>query len=163
MKKLTMKKLLFIFCLAFIGMTLNSNAQNLTQTPVPAEEPIDPNGPVITFDSLVVDFGTIDQGSDPLRVATFTNTGKKPLHITNCKGSCGCTVPKCPTTPIMPGEKGTMKVRYDTKRTGRISKTVTVKSNANNGTITLKVVGHINANQAPAAMPANTGGPVIGQ
>ena len=158
-----MKKLLFIFCLAFIGLTLNSNAQNLTQTPVPAEEPVDPNGPVITFDSLVVDFGTIDQNSDPIRIATFTNTGKKPLHITNCKGSCGCTVPKCPTTPIMPGEQGTMKVRYDTKRPGRIYKTVTVKSNANNGTITLKVVGHVNTTQAPAAIPPKTSGPVIGQ
>ena len=163
MKKFTMKKLLFIFCLALIGITLNSNAQNLTETSIPAEEPVDPNGPVITFDSLVVDFGTIDQDSDPFRIAVFTNTGKKPLHITNCKGSCGCTVPKCPTTPIMPGEKGEMKVRYDTKRTGRISKTVTVKSNANNGTVTLKVVGHINAKKAPAAMPANTGGPVMGQ
>ncbi len=163
MKKFTMKKLFIISCLALFGLTLNSNAQDLTQTPSPAEESVDPNGPVITFDSLVVDFGTIDQGSDPFRIATFTNTGKKPLHITNCKGSCGCTVPKCPTTPIMPGEQGTMKVRYDTKRTGRISKTVTVKSNANNGTITLKVVGHINANQAPEAMPANTGGPVMGQ
>ena len=156
-----MKKLLFSFCLAFIGMTFTSNAQDLTQTTVPTEETVDPNGPVISFDTLVVDFGTIDQGSDPFRVAAFTNTGKKPLHITNCKGSCGCTVPKCPTTPIMPGEQGEMKVRYDTKRVGRISKTVTVKSNANNGTVTLKVVGTINASQAPEAMPAKTVGPVM--
>ena len=156
-----MKKLLFIVCLTIFGFTFKSNAQVDPQTST--EEPVDPNGPVITFDTLVVDFGTIDQGSDPFRIATFTNTGKKPLHITTCSGSCGCTVPKCPDTPIMPGEKGKMKVRYDTKRTGRISKTVTVKSNANNGTITLKVVGHINANQAPEAMPANTGGPVMGQ
>jgi hypothetical protein len=63
----------------------------------------------------------------------------------------------------MPGETGEMKVRYDTKRTGRISKSVTVKSNANNGTVTLKVVGLINATKAPEAMPANTGGPVMGQ
>jgi len=110
-----------------------------------------------------VDFGTIDQGSDPFRIATFTNTGKKPLHITTCSGSCGCTVPKCPDTPIMPGEKGKMKVRYDTTRTGRISKTVTVKSNANNGTVTLRVVGMINAKKAKPAMEPNTGGPVMGQ
>tara|TARA_Y100000766_G_C18888171_1_gene597004 strand:+ start:678 stop:1157 length:480 start_codon:yes stop_codon:yes gene_type:complete len=159
-----MKKLLFSFCLAFLGMTLISNGQNSsTDSPPSNEETIDPNGPVISFDTLIVDFGTIDQGSDPFRYAVFTNTGKKPLHITNCKGSCGCTVPKCPTTPIMPGEKGEMKVRYDTKRVGRISKTVTVKSNAKNGTVTLKVVGNINATKAPEAMPANTGGPVVGQ
>ena len=157
-----MKKILTLLCIALIGISLNVSAQS-PQTSETNEEAIDPNGPVISFDSLVVDFGTIDQGSDPFRVATFTNTGKKPLHITNCKGSCGCTVPKCPTTPIMPGETGEMKVRYDTKRTGRISKSVTVKSNANNGTVTLKVVGLINATKAPEAMPANTGGPVMGQ
>jgi hypothetical protein len=159
-----MKKLLFSFCFAFFAMTLISNGQNPSSNlPVSSEETVDPNGPVISFDTLVVDFGTIDQGSDPFRVAVFTNTGKKPLHITNCKGSCGCTVPKCPTTPIMPGEKGEMKVRYDTKRVGRISKTVTVKSNSKNGTVTLKVIGTINATKAPEAMPANTGGPVMGQ
>ncbi|MBI34638.1 MAG: hypothetical protein CMP67_04660 [Flavobacteriales bacterium] len=156
-----MKKLLFIVCLTNFGFTFNSNAQVDPQTST--EEPVDPNGPVITFDTLVVDFGTIDQGSDPFRIATFTNTGKKPLHITTCSGSCGCTVPKCPDTPIMPGEKGKMKVRYDTNRTGRISKTVTVKSNANNGTVTLRVVGMINAKQAKPAMEPNTGGPVMGQ
>ena len=63
----------------------------------------------------------------------------------------------------MPGEEGEMKVRYDTKRVGRISKTVTVKSNSKDGTVTLKIVGTINATQAPSAMPANTGGPVMGQ
>lgn len=155
-----MKKLLFTFCLAFLGLALNTNAQT---APAPAEQAVDPNGPVISFDTLVVDFGTIDQGSDPFRTLMFTNTGKKPLHITTCKGSCGCTVPQCPTTPIMPGEQGELKVRYDTKRVGRISKTVTVKSNATNGTITIRVVGTINATQAPPAMEPKTTGPVVGQ
>lgn len=146
-----MKKLLFTLCIAVFGLSLNTQAQD-----APA---VDPNGPKIEFDTTVVDFGTIDQGSDPFRVVQFTNTGKKPLHITNCKGSCGCTVPSCPTTPIMPGEKGELKVRYDTKRVGRISKTVTVKSNATNGTVTLRITGTVNATQAPAAFPSNNGGP----
>ncbi len=151
-----MKKLLFTVCLAFLGLAMNAQT---TPPAAPAAE-VDPNGPVIKFDADVVDFGTIEQKSDPFRVVMFTNTGKKPLHITNCKGSCGCTVPQCPTTPIMPGEQGELKVRYDTNRVGRISKTVTVKSNANNGTVTLKVVGTINATKAPEAMPSNQGGPV---
>lgn len=149
-----MKKLLFTFCIAFLGLTINTNAQNAEPT-----EAVDPNGPVISFDTTVVDFGTIDQGSDPFRVLMFTNTGKKPLHITTCKGSCGCTVPQCPTTAIMPGEQGELKVRYDTKRVGSITKTVTVKSDANNGTITLRVVGTINATKAPEAFPAVNSGP----
>lgn len=149
-----MKKLLFAFCIAFLGMTLNTQAQT-----APATETVDPNGPVITFDTTVVDFGTINKGDDPFRVLQFTNTGKKPLHITNCKGSCGCTVPQCPTTPIMPGEKGDLKVRYDTKRVGNINKTVTVKSNATNGTIYLKVRGKILDVKTEPAMPEIKTGP----
>lgn len=144
-----MKK--YLFALLIVCFGLNVNAQDPT--------PVDPNGPKIEFDSTIVDFGTIKQNSDPFRVVTFKNTGKKPLHITTCKGSCGCTVPTCPTTPIMPGESGELKVRYDTKRIGRISKTVTVKSNAINGTITLKVTGLVEKDAAPAAFPSNNTAP----
>ena len=156
-----MKKLLFTLCIAFLGTTINLQAQKATPEPTKAQavEEVDPNGPAISFDTLIVDFGTINKGDDPFRTVQFTNTGKKPLHITNCKGSCGCTVPKCPTTPIMPGEKGDLKVRYDTKRVGNINKTVTVKSNAINGTIYLKVKGKILDVKSEPAMPSNTGGP----
>ena len=150
-----MKKLLFALCITFLGTTINSQAQ----ADAPTAEEVDPNGPTISFDTSVVDFGTINKGDDPYRTVQFTNTGKKPLLITNCKGSCGCTVPKCPTTPIMPGEKGDLKVRYDTKRVGPISKTVTVKSNATNGTQYLKVKGKILDVTSEPAMPSNTGGP----
>lgn len=144
-----MKKLLFTFIIAIFG-TISVNAQ---------DAPVDPNGPKIEFDTTIVDFGTIKQNSDPFRTVNFKNTGKKPLHITTCQGSCGCTVPTCPTTPIMPGETGELKVRYDTKRIGRISKTVTVKSNATNGTITLRVTGLIEKEAAAPAFPSNTNGP----
>ena len=153
-----MKKLLFALCITFLGTNVNAQDQKATPKPAaeaatPAVEEVDPNGPAISFDTLVVDFGTINKGDDPFRTVQFTNTGKKPLHITNCKGSCGCTVPKCPTTPIMPGEKGDLKVRYDTKRVGNINKTVTVKSNAINGTIYLKVKGKILDVITEPAMP----------
>ena len=164
-----MKKLLFALCITFLGTTVNAQDQKASPKPAeaaavaptstPAVEEVDPNGPAISFDTLVVDFGTINKGDDPFRTVQFTNTGKKPLHITNCKGSCGCTVPQCPTTPIMPGEKGDLKVRYDTKRVGNINKTVTVKSNAINGTIYLKVKGKILDVITEPAMPTNTGGP----
>lgn len=154
-----MKKLLLTLCIAVFGIALNTQAQDQGTPAAPVE--VDPNGPVITFDTLVVDFGTINKGDDPYRTITFTNTGKKPLHITNCKGSCGCTVPDCPTTAIMPGESGEIKVRYDTKRVGNISKTVTVKSNAVNGTVYLKVVGKILDVATEPGLPTNSTGPAV--
>lgn len=119
----------------------------------------DPNAPVIEFEVDVVDFGTIEKNSDPIRIIKFKNTGKTPLIITNCKGSCGCTVPKCPKDAIQPGETGELQVRYDTGRVGPINKTVTVKSNASNGTVYIKVKGKVLDKAADDAFPTNGDGP----
>jgi len=100
----------------------------------------------IEFKKETIDYGKIENGSDGLRVFEFTNTGDAPLVITNVKSSCGCTVPKKPTAPIAPGEKGKIEVKYDTKRTGFIRKTVTVTSNATNvknGISYLKIKGEV--------------------
>ena len=90
------------------------------------------NGPMIQVDKEVHEYATIAQGANGECSFVVTNTGDAPLIITNCKGSCGCTVPKCDTTPIPPGQKSTVSVRYDTKRTGPINKSVTITSNAVN-------------------------------
>ncbi len=87
------------------------------------------DGPVMSFEQTVIDYGTIEQGSDPLRVFKFTNTGNEPLIIKRAKGSCGCTVPSYKKEPIMPGESSEIEVRYDTKRLGKFAKTVRIYTN----------------------------------
>lgn len=165
---ITMKNLLFTFCFAFLGLALAINTTAQT-TPAPDQQAVDPNGPILTFDSDTVDYGTIEQGSDPFRTVYFTNTGKKPLIIMSCKGSCGCTAPNCDKytgnngKQIMPGERGEFKVRYDTKRIGNVRKTVTVKSNSIEGTVTLKVFVNVTAVKTEPAIPPKTTGPVVGQ
>ena len=52
-------------------------------------------GPSISLDKDVHDYGTISQGADGGCEFTVTNDGTEPLIISRCKGSCGCTVPKC--------------------------------------------------------------------
>ncbi len=89
-------------------------------------------GPQIKLDKEVHDYGTIEQGADGSCEFEVTNTGDKPLIINNCKGSCGCTVPKCPKAPIKPGSSEFIKVKYDTKRIGPINKSVRISSNASN-------------------------------
>lgn len=95
----------------------------------------------IEFETDVIDYGTIEKGSDGVRVFTFTNTGNAPLIISNVKSTCGCTVPKKPDGPIMPGETGEISVKYDTNRVNPIRKTITVTSNADTPTIALKIKG----------------------
>lgn len=114
------------------------------------------SGPDMTFESLTVDFGNIEQDSDPFRVAKFTNNGSEPLLIKSANGSCGCTVPTWPQTPILPGESGEIKVRYDTHRTGAINKTVTVNTNIEGKSFVLSVKGDIKAKAADASVPAGT-------
>jgi len=101
------------------------------------------SGPVITWEATSIDYGTIQQGADGAREFTFTNTGNAPLIISNATGSCGCTVPVWPKEPILPGQKATIKVNYDTNRTGSFTKTVTVVSNAPNGTDVLQIKGNV--------------------
>jgi hypothetical protein len=100
---------------------------------------------IMKFDTEVIDYGTITQNSEGKRLFTFTNTGDAPLLITNVKTSCGCTVPSYSKAPIMPGSIGELEIKYDTKRLGAFTKTVTVMSNAEGGNKILKIKGNIMA------------------
>jgi hypothetical protein len=102
-----------------------------------------PNAPEITFESEVIDFGTIEYASNGTREFVFTNTGREPLIITSARGSCGCTVPAPPREPIAPGQKSSIKVTYDTKRVGPFVKTVTVESNARTGKKVITIKGNV--------------------
>ncbi|SDR95968.1 Protein of unknown function [Formosa sp. Hel1_31_208] len=120
-----MKNLVVILCVAFLSF--GAFAQEKVAK--------------IEFKSEVVDYGTIEKGANGVRVFEFTNTGNAPLIITNVKSTCGCTVPKKPEGPIMPGETGEIEVKYDTNRVNPIRKTITVTSNADRPTVALKIKG----------------------
>jgi len=95
------------------------------------------------FKSETIDYGKIQNGSNGTRVFEFTNIGEAPLIIKQIKSTCGCTIPKKPTEPIMPGEKGEIKVSYDTKRIGGFSKAITIFSNAKTERKMLKLKGYV--------------------
>jgi len=97
----------------------------------------------IQFTSDTVDYGEIEKGSDGVRVFEFKNTGTAPLIISKVSSSCGCTIPKKPEGPIMPGESGEIQVKYDTNRPGPIRKAITVLSNADTPTTILKIKGTV--------------------
>ncbi|NNF20055.1 MAG: DUF1573 domain-containing protein [Flavobacteriaceae bacterium] len=97
----------------------------------------------IEFKAETVDYGQIAKGSDGIRVFEFTNTGEAPLIISKVSSSCGCTIPKKPEAPIMPGKTGEIQVKYDTNRVGPIRKAVTVISNADTPTKVLKIKGEV--------------------
>ncbi len=99
----------------------------------------------IEFKAETVDYGAIEKGSDGIRIFEFTNTGNAPLIISKVSSSCGCTIPKKPEKPILPGKTGEIQVKYDTNRVGPIRKAITVISNADTPTKILKIKGEIKA------------------
>jgi len=108
-------------------------------------------GANITLEKSVHDYGTVVQNADGNCVFEFTNNGTKPLVISQCKGSCGCTVPTWPREEIKPGETGEIKVKYDTNRVGPINRSVTIISNAaNSPTKVLKIKGMVEPTDASA-------------
>ncbi|MCB0570147.1 MAG: DUF1573 domain-containing protein [Phaeodactylibacter sp.] len=129
-------------------------AQNTT-----AEPASDTGGkPVIAFETMEIDYGTIPHNGEPYREFKFTNTGDAPLIISNARGSCGCTVPEWPKEPIMPGQSNVIKVRYATDRIGKFSKTVTLTTNDDEGQHVLRIKGEVLSDPpAEGSTPAPTG------
>lgn len=147
-----MKNLLFSLVL-MLAATFGLQAQDAN-----------PNAPEILFQSEVIDFGTIVQNANGTREFVFTNTGKEPLIITSTRGSCGCTVPSPPKEPIAPGEKGVIKVTYDTNRVGPFVKTVTVESNGKSSKKVLTIKGKVDpapAETTTSPVKAKTDSPVM--
>lgn len=132
--------------LLFIGfITFSINAQVKEETPTVQ----DPNAPVFKFETEVIDYGKIEQNADGVRIFKFTNTGNSPLVITNIKSSCGCTVPKKPTEPIMPGKVGEIEVKYATNRIGGFSKSITISSNATEPSKMVRIKGIVLKPESP--------------
>jgi hypothetical protein len=150
-----MKKALLTFGL-FACSIMITNAQD---APAAAQAPANPNAAEIKFENETIDYGTIENGSDGAREFKFKNVGKEPLIISNAQGSCGCTVPTWPKEPIKPGASGSIKVTYDTKRTGTFEKTVTITSNAKNSPKVIHIKGNVKpAAEAPVPAPGAPAG-----
>jgi len=133
-----MKKLLYtvLFFAAGAGM---ANAQDKA-----AGASADGNQAEMTFDAEEFNFGTIKQNDLVNHEFVFTNTGKEPLIITEAHGTCGCTVPQWPKEPIKKGEKGVIKVTFNSAgKMGMQDKTVTITSNAKSSPRILHLKGTI--------------------
>ena len=100
------------------------------------------------FEKETHDFGEITQGEKVEYTFRFTNTGKKPLVISDANPSCGCTVPNYPKEAIKPGESGFIDVVFDSEgESGNMKKSVTLRSNAEGGVKKLYIKGTIKTKQ----------------
>ena len=105
------------------------------------EETENPKAPVIEFENITHNFGTIVQNSEAICVFKFTNEGKEPLVIENVRSSCGCTVPEWSKEPIKKKGSGEIVVQYNTNTPTSFTKSITVYSNAKNNPVRLTITG----------------------
>jgi hypothetical protein len=146
-----MKKIILI--IAAVAMTVSVTvAQNETQSTATTAAK---SGAAMKFEKEIHEFGTIKEGQKMEYSFVFTSTGSEPLIISQAQGSCGCTVPEWPKQPMKKGEKGSIKVTFDsTGRVGVQEKTVTITSNAGEAPVILRIKGTVEASDK--ANPAET-------
>jgi hypothetical protein len=99
----------------------------------------------VRFNEEIHDFGIVDiNGGNVSHEFTFVNTGKMPFIISGVKASCGCTTPEWTKEPVIPGQTGSINVRFNPKgRPGPFAKSITIRSNAERQPIVLKIKGTV--------------------
>jgi len=130
----------------------NQNAGNIPGTNTNAEPAS--TGPLtaIQYESERYDFGTTDEGEIVKHSYKFKNTGNEDLVISNCRGSCGCTVPTWPKEPVPPGGTGEIKVEFNSKgKPGHQTKRVTVTANTNPSETFIEITGDVKGKEQPTA------------
>lgn len=148
--KIKMKQLiLLLVSLALVSCNSSSDEKTITtdlvNSPLTAnsnaEKVLTPN---IEMLETSYNFGEIQQGESVTHDFILKNTGDADLIISAAKGSCGCTVPQWPKTPIAKGEEAAIKVTFNSAgRSGKQNKTVTLVTNAIPNTKVLTINGNV--------------------
>jgi hypothetical protein len=120
MKKLIIVLFGLITC-AFASVNAQSNQKTI-------------DGPQFKFNGGDTwDFGIIPRGPIANHEFEFTNTGTQPIIITDVTPSCGCTGVDWVKSPVLPGQKGWIKLGLKTiEQHGVFDKEVYIMSNAVN-------------------------------
>lgn len=94
----------------------------------------------------IFDFGDIPKEKPVSAVFKIKNTGDKPLIISDAEASCGCTVPRKPEEPILPGEEGELEATFTStpNQAGTtINKTITITANIPGSTQLVTIRGKV--------------------
>ncbi len=122
-----MKRLFSLICI-FCTVAMMVNAQ-----------------PQISFDAKSQDIGYILWRNPVVVKYSFTNTGDKPLVISNVTVSCGCMQADWTKEPVAVGEKGEITAIFDAEAIGKFYKEVGVYCNASNIPLYLDFTGEVTA------------------
>ena len=148
--KIKMKQLILLL-VSLVLFSCNSSSDEKTITTDLVNSPLTANSnaekvltPNIEMLETSYNFGEIQQGESVTHDFILKNTGDADLIISAAKGSCGCTVPEWPKTPIAKGEEAAIKVTFNSAgKSGKQNKTVTLVTNAIPNTKVLTINGNV--------------------
>ena len=108
-------------------------------------------GPKIKFIEETIDFGKIKQGEVLNHVFVFQNVGEETLKIKKVQSSCGCTAALITKKEVAPGERGEVKVTFNSRGfRGKLKKYIYVDTNdPTRSTIRLSVSANIEVPPQP--------------
>lgn len=90
------------------------------------------------------DFGSVKRGELIKNTFEIRNTGNQPLLLTEAEVSCSCTTVDFPKQPILPGEKVTVLINFNTATVyGRQDRIVYLYSNDPKGRHKLRYKGNV--------------------
>ena len=144
-------KQLILLLVSLALVSCNSSSDEKTITTDLVNSPLTANSnaekvltPNIEMLETSYNFGEMLQGESVTHDFILKNTGDADLIISAAKGSCGCTVPEWPKTPIAKGEEATIKVTFNSAgKSGKQNKTVTLVTNAIPNTKVLTINGNV--------------------
>ena len=122
-----------IYAVALGALTLGQLSCDNRKQRQEAEQTATEKQPKIAFaENGIYDFGEMVEGDTVEHQFAFTNTGEFPLIINNITASCGCTTPEWPREPVLPGQKSSVTVRFNSRgKVGQQNKTITIFANTN--------------------------------
>lgn len=119
----------FIALSLYLGSCKNDTTKKVEGSTVEANAPTGPTT-TIKFSEEEFNFGKVMQGDVVEHSFEFKNTGKEPLIISDCKASCGCTIPEWPRDPVAPGATAKITAKFNTTgKSNEQKKVITVTAN----------------------------------
>jgi hypothetical protein len=94
----------------------------------------------LRFERKLHKFPNAKEGDQLETVFVFQNTGNAPLIFHDYKVTCPCTKAELPAYPIRPGEKGEIRITFDTTgKTYYQDRIIEIYSNSKKGVDKLRI------------------------
>lgn len=105
--------------------------------------------PILAVLEAEHNFGAISQDQVVEHTFVFSNAGTSDLEILDIRSSCGCTAATVGNKIIKPGERGKIKVEFNSgKRKGNVTKVVTIRTNdPENSFFSFKIHADVQTNE----------------